>query len=351
MRSGRPSGRTVATGAGGLLVGVLLTVGAFLGVNLVINTDDEGDISITIPDSQFQIMAEVQGEVATPGTYPLDEGARLGELITAAGGTTPFADLDAINGARVLADGESVTVPRRCFNINAITAEEFQLFPGIGETTADRIVSHRRSVGAFATVNNLTDVSGIGATTLATIREQVCLVAGAAGEPEMAQTGGAPPTEAEGCFNINTITAEQFQMFPGIGETRASDIIAHRRSVGSFAAVDNLTDVSGIGATTLATIREQFCLVVGEGAGAPVSAPAQGENGAQPGAEGCFNINTITAEQFQTFPGIGETRANAIVAHRRDAGAFAAVDNLTDVSGIGATILSNILAEVCLVAE
>lgn len=66
------------------------------------------------------------------------------------------------------------------------------------------------------------------------------------------------------CLNINAATAEQFQSLPGVGPGRAADIVEHRNANGPFAAVENLTDVPGVGAGILANIQAADCVTVGE---------------------------------------------------------------------------------------
>ena len=78
----------------------------------------------------------------------------------------------------------------------------------------------------------------------------------------------------------------------------------------------------------------------------PTSAPASGdasniEIGSR-GATGKLNINTATAEEFETLPGIGERKAAAIVEHRGANGPFERVEDLVEVSGIGEGILASI---------
>jgi len=66
------------------------------------------------------------------------------------------------------------------------------------------------------------------------------------------------------CLNINAATAEQFQSLPGVGPGRAADIVEYRDANGPFAAVENLTDVPGVGAGILANIQAADCITVGE---------------------------------------------------------------------------------------
>ena len=62
-----------------------------------------------------------------------------------------------------------------------------------------------------------------------------------------------------------------------------------------------------------------------------------------PGAPGLVNINTAGSEELQTLPGIGEKRAEDIIAYREEHGPFRIVEDITDVSGIGEGILSRII--------
>lgn len=63
------------------------------------------------------------------------------------------------------------------------------------------------------------------------------------------------------------------------------------------------------------------------------------------GEEAAFpiNINTASAEELQALPGIGKTRAEAIVAYREEHGPFTYVEDLRGVSGIGEGILESIM--------
>ena len=79
----------------------------------------------------------------------------------------------------------------------------------------------------------------------------------------------APVTDGQTCYrpngrclNINTATVEEFDSLPGIGPSRAADIIAARRQLGGFSSVQDLTMVSGIGPATLDKITTEDCVTV-----------------------------------------------------------------------------------------
>lgn len=137
-----------------------------------------------------QVTVHAAGAVTTPGVYRLSTGSRVADLLTAAGGATPDADLDQLNLAAPLADGERILVPRRGesisasatatgsqsstkVNLNTATAEELDKLPGIGPATAEAIIRHRETRGRFRSVTDLLEVRGIGEAKLEQLRPLV----------------------------------------------------------------------------------------------------------------------------------------------------------------------------------
>lgn len=131
------------------------------------------------------VVVHVAGAVATPGLYTLDAGARVADAVAAAGGGEEDADLEAVNLARVVVDGEQVHIPAlgeavsvaaqaggpaAPININAADAATLEDLPGVGPVLAARIVAYRDRNGPFASVDALDGVSGIGPTVLEEIR-------------------------------------------------------------------------------------------------------------------------------------------------------------------------------------
>jgi competence protein ComEA len=127
-----------------------------------------------------QVAVHVAGRVRHPGLVRLPAGSRVQDAITAAGGVTSGADLDAVNLARKLTDGEQVRVPgpgdpappspdgaagpatpSAPLDLNTATVEQLDTLPGVGEVTAGRIVAYR-SAHPFTTVDELLEVPGIG---------------------------------------------------------------------------------------------------------------------------------------------------------------------------------------------
>lgn len=129
------------------------------------------------------IVVHVAGQVASPGVYELASGARLADAIEAAGGALETARLDAVNLARLVADGEQVLVPAQGeggggvaadgrINLNTANASELESLPGIGPVLAERIVADRERSGPYGSVNDLARVSGIGPSILAALAEE-----------------------------------------------------------------------------------------------------------------------------------------------------------------------------------
>jgi competence protein ComEA len=139
--------------------------------------------------SPAPILVDVTGSVREPGVYEFVVGDRVIDAIERAGGALKGADLSALNLAAPLADGTQIVVPERgssargaaatgitssgLVNINSADAATLEELSGIGEVLAAAIVSHREEHGAFASVEDLMDVSGIGPATLEEIRDQV----------------------------------------------------------------------------------------------------------------------------------------------------------------------------------
>lgn len=135
------------------------------------------------------LTVHAAGAVVRPGLYRLGRGSRVADLIEAASGAAADADLDRVNLAATVADGERVYIPRRGeaaaegaasqgtaaspLDLNAATADQLDSLPGIGPATARAIVEWRRAHGRFRSVSELLDVRGIGPAKLDALRKLV----------------------------------------------------------------------------------------------------------------------------------------------------------------------------------
>ncbi|MGK5533059.1 helix-hairpin-helix domain-containing protein [Streptomyces sp. URMC 129] len=145
------------------------------------------------PGAAAEVVVDVAGEVREPGLYTLPAGARVADAIEAAGGGEPGAETGGLNRARPLVDGEQIllgagagTAPgpgtamgtpagSGVVSLNSATAEQLQTLPGIGPVLAEHIVGYRQEVGGFTSIDQLSEVSGIGQRRLADIRDRVSL--------------------------------------------------------------------------------------------------------------------------------------------------------------------------------
>jgi len=140
------------------------------------------------------IVVQISGAVPRPGVYALPEGARVQDLISAAGGFLAEADKDFINLARPLEDGERLDIPYAfgfspvlpaateplaipassdLININTAASFELESLPGIGPTTAGKIIAYREENGPFFAIEDIINVSGIGPGTYERIKDLI----------------------------------------------------------------------------------------------------------------------------------------------------------------------------------
>jgi competence protein ComEA len=122
------------------------------------------------------IVVYVTGAVAEPESLiTLPPGSRVRDAIDAVGGTTDSANLEAVNLAQILHDGDQVHVPEQgleivlatpsggtVVHINSATLEELETLPGVGPAMAQAIIDYREANGPFADMAALDEVSGIG---------------------------------------------------------------------------------------------------------------------------------------------------------------------------------------------
>lgn len=150
-------------------------------------------------------------------------------------------------------------------NLNSATESELEALPGIGPSKAAAIIQYRTEHGAFASVDALDDVPGIGASTMANLRPLVSVGDGKTVTAATTTTTSTSTTTSSsstksssaGCpVNINTADASALEGMPGIGSSKATAIVQYRTDHGNFASCDDLDNVNGIGAATLAGLRD-----------------------------------------------------------------------------------------------
>ena len=139
-------------------------------------------------------LVHVAGAVRRPGVYRLRAGARVEDAVQRAGGARASADVNAINLAAKVADGQQVVVPRRAaprgavavagsrgravggaapVSLNTATLEQLDTLDGVGPATAQKILDWRTQNGGFRSVDDLSQVPGIGPKRMAALRDKV----------------------------------------------------------------------------------------------------------------------------------------------------------------------------------
>lgn len=147
------------------------------------------------------VTVHVAGQVNNPGVYALPAGGRVADAVVAAGGSSGEADLEQVNLAARVADGERVYVPKKGesppavvasgpatataaggtagaaagspVDLNTATAEQLEALPGVGPATSRAILTYRANHGRFRSVTELLEVPGIGPAKLEALRPLV----------------------------------------------------------------------------------------------------------------------------------------------------------------------------------
>lgn len=170
------------------LIGLLVVLG-LLGIWLS-GQDDQSASQPLIPTEVAaplvsNIHVHIVGEVAFPGLYELPVGSRVADAINLSGGMSANAAQESINLARILSDGEQVSVLSQeamqsgilngKVSLNRGTKADFESLSGIGPATSEKIIKFREENGGFSAIEELTLVPGIGGKLLSSIREQLTL--------------------------------------------------------------------------------------------------------------------------------------------------------------------------------
>jgi competence protein ComEA len=175
--------------ASGILLGLFLAALVWV---VARNPSGEAVTLRPVPTDK-PIVVHITGAVPRPGVYALPQGARVQDGISAAGGFLAEADKTTINLAQLLDDGEKLDVPyieggspvittpvpevvtstTELININTASAAELDSLPGIGPTTAQKIIDYRTQNGPFLNAEDIVNVSGIGPGTYERIKNLI----------------------------------------------------------------------------------------------------------------------------------------------------------------------------------
>ncbi|MFQ9894171.1 MAG: helix-hairpin-helix domain-containing protein [Emergencia sp.] len=146
--------------------------------------DTEEEMSVS------RIYVDISGQVKRPGVYQVDEGTRMFEVIEEAGGLLSTAQIDQVNQAEVVTDGQKIVIPKEgeegemtegpvsemsggLININTADSQALQEISGVGPATAEKIIDYRNQNGRFRKKEDLKNVSGIGEKTFEKIKDKI----------------------------------------------------------------------------------------------------------------------------------------------------------------------------------
>ena len=144
------------------------------------------------PTPTTEIVVHIAGAVKNPGVYKLKKGSRVIEGVEKAGGASEKADLNTINLARLLSDGEMVRVPEKFepgarvstsspgtsvpqgkVNLNLAAKSQLETLPGIGPKLAQQIINYRKKNGLFRNIEELKKVPGIGRKKFESLKDLI----------------------------------------------------------------------------------------------------------------------------------------------------------------------------------
>ena len=130
-----------------------------------------------------KVIVHIGGEVINPGVYQCKKNSRIYTVLKKAGGPSNKADLNAINLANRVRDGQKIIVPTLLetsqskqnskVNINTASQSELEKISGVGPVTAKKIIEFRKENGLYQDVDSLTKVSGIGPKTLEKVKGDI----------------------------------------------------------------------------------------------------------------------------------------------------------------------------------
>ncbi len=151
-------------------------------------TSEEDGSTSHIASETSSFYVDISGKIKNPGVYEVDPGTRLFQLIDKAGGLTKGANIDSINQAEEVTDGQKIVIPDSSshgpltkgekdglININSSSSAELQKINGIGPATAEKILDYRNANGPFTVIEDLKKVNGIGEKTFEKLKNSICV--------------------------------------------------------------------------------------------------------------------------------------------------------------------------------
>lgn len=148
----------------------------------------EPENPVPLEEHQSEIVVHVAGAVSFPGVYTLQEGQRIEDALQLAG-LNEDSDIDALNRASVLTDGQKIVVPsikennndnnltkdqdNQLLDLNQSDLQQLMELPGIGAVKAQAILDYRAQQGRFNQIEDLLKVNGIGEAIFEQIKNKI----------------------------------------------------------------------------------------------------------------------------------------------------------------------------------
>ncbi len=160
---------------------------------------------------------DIKGEVLNPGIYTLESSARVVDVIEKAGGLTTNANTTVINLSKKISDEMVIII------YSNAQVKDFEKTKELEKTVQEQCIKPSEN----------------------SVKNDACI------------TSDKPQ---QGKISINAATLEELETLPGIGESKAQDIINYRTTNGKFATIEDIKKVTGIGENLYAKIKDYITL-------------------------------------------------------------------------------------------
>ena len=158
---------------------------------------------------------DIKGEILTPGIYTLKSNSRVIDVIEMSGGLTENADTSVINLSKKITDEMVIIIYSKS------EVRDFEKTKEKEKTIQEKCIKKDDNA----------------------LKNDACIT---------------DSVKVSGKISLNSATKEELMTLTGIGESKAEDIIKYREENGPFKAIEDIKNVSGIGDSLFAKIKENI---------------------------------------------------------------------------------------------